>query len=58
MQLNLTSAEAALLREMLAHYLSDLEMEVARTDRKDFRQTLRERERLLERLVAELGSGA
>lgn len=55
MQLTLTPAEVTLLHEMLDHYLVDLQMEIARTEHKDFRERLRERERLLERLVAELG---
>jgi hypothetical protein len=54
MELKLTLAEGELLREMVAHYLRDLRLEIARTENKDFRIRLRGQEQLLDRLLAEL----
>lgn len=58
MQLTLTLEEAVTLRELLTSYLSELRMEIARTEAKDFRGMLRERERLAERLVEDLDRAA
>jgi hypothetical protein len=55
MQLTLTNDEAMMLREALASYLPELRREVARTESREYRHPLVERERLLERLVDELG---
>lgn len=57
MQLELTNDEATMLRDALASYLAELRMEVARTESRAYRHPLVERERLLERLVDELGRG-
>ena len=54
MQLNLTSDETATLHEMVAGYLADLRMEIAHTDAREFRELLRGREALLERLLGAL----
>jgi hypothetical protein len=54
MQLTLTDRDVAVLREALLSYLPELRMEIARTDSKDYREPLLERERLFDRLVAEL----
>ena len=54
MQLTLTDRDAIVLREALLSYLPELRMEIARTDSKDYREPLLERERLFDRLVAEL----
>ncbi len=43
-QIELTKDEAEKLKEILQAYLSDLRMEVADTDRKDFRDMLKENE--------------
>lgn len=51
MQLNLTPDEASELRELLASALSDLRMEIARTDTHDFRERLHHREELLKRVL-------
>jgi hypothetical protein len=56
MQLTLSEEEAAALREILASELSDLRVEIRRTDTHDVRERLRVRERLLDRLLAELGA--
>lgn len=54
MQLTLSEEEAAALREILAGEISDLRVEIRRTDTYDVRERLRARERLLDRLLAEL----
>jgi hypothetical protein len=53
-QLVLTAEEAALLSEILTSYLSDLRMEIADTDAKDFREALKQREAFLKRLLQTL----
>ena len=47
-----------MLREILASAASELRMEIADTDAREFREALRVRERLLLRLVGELGDDA
>jgi hypothetical protein len=54
--LELQESEAAMLREILESVLSDLRMEIAGTDRLDWRDSLRERKVLLEELIARLGA--
>jgi hypothetical protein len=54
MQLNLTDSDARLLSATLSHYLEELRREIAATDQKEFRLSLREREALLERVIGEL----
>ena len=54
-QLVLTADEAALLSEILTSYLSDLRMEIADTEAKDFRDFLKQREVFLKRLLQTLG---
>jgi hypothetical protein len=49
--LELSSEEAYVLRETLTSYLSELRMEIVDTDRKDFRDQLKHRRALLERVV-------
>ena len=54
MQLTLTDRDVAVLREALLSYLPELRMEIARTDSREYREPLLERERLFDRLVVEL----
>ena len=54
MQLTLTDRDVTVLREALLSYLPELRMEIARTDSREYREPLLERERLFDRLVAEL----
>ena len=54
MQLTLTDRDVAVLREALLSYLPELRMEIARTDSREYRAPLLERERLFDRLVVEL----
>jgi hypothetical protein len=49
--LKLNAGEDAMLREILASYLSDLRMEIAGTDSMDFREGLKKREIFLKRLL-------
>lgn len=53
-QLTLTAEEAAMLAEVLRSYLSDLRMEIADTDSRDFRQSLKQRETFLDKLLSQL----
>jgi hypothetical protein len=52
--LELSSEEAYVLRETLQSFLSDLRMEIVDTDRKDYRDQLKHRRELLERVVEAL----
>ena len=54
MQINLSEQEAAALREALSIYLTELKREIVHTDKPAFRAELTARERLLERIVADL----
>ena len=53
-RIELTNDEAEILREMLAHKLRDIAVEINRTDSLEFKATLRETERALEHLVQQL----
>jgi hypothetical protein len=54
MELHLSDDDAVLLRELLADYLPGLRREVARTDKRDFRHLLVQRQNLVERLIEQL----
>jgi hypothetical protein len=54
MVIELTAEEAATLSRVLSSYLSDLRMEVAGTDRMDFREALKEEEAFLKKLLVQL----
>lgn len=58
MQLTLTEQETELLRALLEDYLPALEREVARTERRDLRHVLVERQDLVERLLKQLAPTA
>ena len=53
-RLDLTSEEAYVLRDALQSYLSDLRMEMADTDRRDFRDQLKHRKEILEKVTEAL----
>lgn len=57
MDLQLTSAEEELIKEILEESYRELLMEIARTDHREFRHDLREREQVLKVLLNKL-SGA
>jgi len=54
-RLDLDDRQAEMLTEVLESYLSDLRMEIADTDSKDFRDTLKAREAFLKWVVERLG---
>ena len=60
-QIELNRVEVELLRDILKRYLSELTMEIAYSDRKDFREFLKKRrefmEAFIQRLDEELASG-
>jgi hypothetical protein len=47
LRIDLSREELQILEEVLDSYLSDLRMEIADTDRQDFRDSLKERKRVL-----------
>jgi len=53
-RIELTAEEAAVLKETLDSFLSDLRMEIADTDRMDFREGLKRRKALLMRVQESL----
>jgi hypothetical protein len=55
MQLVLSDEETVLLRDLLADYLPTLRREVARTEQRDLRHLMVQRQDLVERLLDELG---
>lgn len=58
MQFNLNEHDAHLLHDLLADYLPELRMEVARTERREYRHRLVDRLDLVERLLEELDRAA
>ena len=54
MQINLTAEEAEMLNEVLTGYLSDLRMEIADTDRMEFREGLKKMEVFIKKLILDL----
>lgn len=54
MQLNLSTDDARLLRDVLMEYVSDLRMEIANTDGQEFRDRLKAKESMLNALIAAL----
>ena len=55
MEIDLDNEERQILRTILDHELSDLRMEMADTERKDFRDHLARRKAVLEKVVEALG---
>jgi hypothetical protein len=55
--LELTTEEGQELRLILTSYLSDLRMEIADTDRQDFRESLKRREEFIKVLLSRLFPG-
>jgi hypothetical protein len=54
MQLTLTDYETQILRGLLHDYLPTLQREAARTEQRDFRHMVIERQELVERLLEQL----
>ncbi len=57
MELLLSAEEAALIREILAERHLALQREIGRTDHREFKQILREREKTLESVLERLRAG-
>jgi hypothetical protein len=55
-QLNLTETEVLTLKKMLDIYISDLRMEIADTDKKNFRDQLKQEEEILTKILKSLSS--
>jgi hypothetical protein len=53
-QITFTDEEAAILREALRSYVSDLRMEIADTDSMQFREDLKREEAVLQKLLQQL----
>ncbi len=58
MNLTLTPEEAALLARIVSNYLSDLRMEIGKTDSYEWRQSLKDDEALLKGLLSRLPAPA
>jgi LPS O-antigen subunit length determinant protein (WzzB/FepE family) len=56
-RIELTDAEAKTLQDVLDSYLSDLRMEIADTDSRDFRENLKARKKVLEDVIGRLQGG-
>lgn len=54
-KLELTEDEARILRSVIENYTSHLEVEIHRTEKRDFREALQERERFLHDMLGRLG---
>lgn len=54
MQLTLTDHDSEILREVLHDYLPALQREAARTEQREFRHLMIERQELVERLLEQL----
>ena len=52
--LNLTQEQAETLKETLASYLSDLRLEIADTEKLEFRENLKKKEAILKEILAML----
>jgi hypothetical protein len=55
-QLNLTETEVSTLKKTLDIYISDLRMEIADTEEKDFRDGLKQEEAILTKILNSLSS--
>ncbi len=53
--LELTTGERDLLRDVLTNYLSDFRMEVSQTDTPDYRTELKAQEAMLNQIIEKLG---
>jgi LPS O-antigen subunit length determinant protein (WzzB/FepE family) len=54
--LELSAEDAEMLQHVLENYVSDLRMEIADTDLKDFRDKLKAREAFLKGVIERLGA--
>lgn len=56
-RIELTDSEATTLQDVLDSYLSDLRMEIADTDRMEFRESLKAKKKVIEGVLGRLASG-
>lgn len=56
--IELSSEEKNILRQLVENYISDLSMEISHTDRKDYRETLKMRRNVLQKLLTALEEAA
>ena len=54
MQVTLDATEARILHEVLTSHLATLRVEIGRADHREYRDMLRQRDEVLERIVAQL----
>ena len=54
-QIEMSESDATALREVLETCLSDLRMEIADTDRMEFREMLKSRKEAIQNVLARLG---
>jgi hypothetical protein len=57
-QLQLNDEEVKVLRSVLGNYTAHLEVEVHRTEKRDFREALQRREKVLHELIERLSVAA
>ncbi|MFZ5511579.1 MAG: hypothetical protein ACOZCP_16160 [Pseudomonadota bacterium] len=57
-KLDLSTEDARVLAEILASVMSDMRMEIADTEKMEWRDELKRRKMLLERLITELETGS
>ncbi len=57
-QLEMNDEEANVLRSVIDNYTAHLEVEIHRTERRDFREALKKREKVLRDLIQRLGKSA
>jgi hypothetical protein len=58
LRIEIEEEEAAVLREALENYISDLGMEVSSTDSLDYREKLKHKRTLLQGIIERLNGGS
>lgn len=57
LNLDLSASEQAILREVLENAVSEMGTEISGTDSKDYRDDLKDRREVLQKVIAALGGG-
>ena len=57
LNLDLSASEQAILRDVLENAVSEMSTEISGTDSKDFRDDLKDRREVLQKVIAALGGG-
>lgn len=55
-EMHLSSEEMDVLRDLLKHVVDDMDVEVSRTDHRDFKEKLKHRRGVLEGVLSKLSS--